>query len=334
MAYCGCSSKHWSTLPVCYGALSASIHYEVYKSMTALKNTAVGIFVLVALQLQGLGPCYSQVPDTPKFKEEFSKQEGIYKSQGESVPQGYVIDRSLLAYTFALSSGFDQALAKLGPADRWLDIGAGEGQAILDYYGPRYDSMHAEGRVQRGTKAQAAAISIEDRRTPLWHQTAATLEANKIRYLFGKRLREYTLEDLGQYQLITDVLGGFSYTSDITLFMEKALGFLAVNGSFFTILQDVHSESESNRPFYAGAPYLTEIKNADGSEVKVCSWLKRITCVEVTCEFKSNWKPPVETYQIQKVCDNVTVPALVPKHFAAGTPPERGFQAAAPLTLR
>ncbi len=299
--------------------------------MMTLKNAGICVVFLLVVQILWLGASHSQSAGIPKFKEEISKQEGIYQSQGEKTPEGYVIDRGLLSYTFTLPAEFDHSLANLGPTDRWLDIGAGQGQAVLDYFAPRYDSMHPAGRERRGKKAQVVAMSIEDRRTPLWHQTAANLEANKIQYLFGKRLREYSLEQLGQFQVITDLLGGFSYTADLSLFMEKALSLLALHGSFYTILQDVHSEHGANRPYYPDARFLTEITNANGSEVKVCSWLKRITCVEVTCELRPEWKPPVEVYRIHKVCNNVTVPTLVPIRFEAGTPPERGFQVGNPL---
>ena len=246
------------------------------------------------------------------------------------MPEGYVIDRSLLSYTFALSFEFNRALADLGPADRWLDIGAGEGRAICDYSTGRYDAMLFQGRERRGKKAQAIALSIEDRRTIHWHQTAASLEANQIQYLFGRRLRQYSLEELGKYQLITDVLGGFSYTEYLSQFMERALALLEVDGSFYTLLQDVHAENGTNRPFYPDSPFLTEIANADGSEVRVCSWLKSITCVEVTCELKADNSPPIEVYRIRKVCNNVTVPTLAAIHFEAGTPPERRFQTSNP----
>lgn len=298
--------------------------------MKALKNTAIRLLVPLAFQALWPGTAHSQRADSPAFSDEAAKQESIYRSRGEQVPDGYVIDRSLLTYTFTLSSEFDRSLANLGPQDRWLDIGAGQGRAILDYYTPRYDSMHAEGREKRGKKARAVAMSIEDRRTPQWHQTAANLEANQIQYLFNRRLREYSLEELGRFQVITDVIGGFSYTRDLSLFMEKALGILELNGNFYTLLQDVHSENGTNKPHYTGSPFLTEIANADGSKMKICSWLKSISCVQVTCELKSEWKPPIEVYRIQKVCNNVTVPALVAIHFEAGTPPERGFQLVSP----
>jgi hypothetical protein len=298
--------------------------------MTALKNTRIRLAALLILQTLWLETSHSQVPVNPAFSEEISKQESIYQSKGEQVPEGYSVDRSLADYALALPSEFDPALAKLGPEDRWLDIGAGSGQAILDYYTPDYDQKHHEGRERRGRKAQAVAMSIEDRRTSRWQQDAASLGAGKIEYLFNRRLREYSLEELGQFQVITDVIGGFSYTENLSLFVEKVLGFLDLYGSFFTLLQDVRTEDGTNRPHYAGSPFLTEIANAERSEVSVCTWLKSITCVQVSCEYRASWKPPIEAIRIRKVCNDVKVPALVPIHYVAGTPPERRFHLGTP----
>jgi hypothetical protein len=287
-----------------------------------------GLRIVVPLILQALwaAAAICAEPAGAPFNEELSKQNAIYQSRGEERPEGYVIDRSLLSYTHALSAGFDRSLANLGPQDRWLDIGAGQGQAIIDYFASRYDSMHQGGLEHRGGKAQVVAISIEDRRTALWHQTAATLAPNQIQYLTDRRLREYTLGELGKFQVITDVIGGFSYSVNLSLFMEKVLGLLELNGDFFTILQDVHAQDGTNKPYYEGADYLTTITNADGAEVRVCAWLKSIACVQVTCELKPRWKPPVEVYHIHKTCNDVAVPPLVSTHFEAGTPPERRFR--------
>ena len=110
--------------------------------MTAPKLTGMSVAVLLVLQVLWVEPSSSQHPAGPNLKEEFSKQESIYRSLGENVPGGYTIDRSLSDYADALPSEFDRALAGLGPEDRWLYIGAGEGQAILDYYSPDYDRTH------------------------------------------------------------------------------------------------------------------------------------------------------------------------------------------------
>jgi len=145
-------------------------------------------------------------PPSAPMQKEITEQTRIYQSRGEQVPADYVTDRSLLSYAITLLPDFDHSLAKLGPADRWLDIGAGQGRAILDYYGERFDAMHAEGREQRGSKARAVALSIEDRRTADWRQTAAILEPGKIEYRFGRRLREYAPDELGRFKLATDCL--------------------------------------------------------------------------------------------------------------------------------
>jgi hypothetical protein len=122
------------------------------------------------------------------------------------------------------------------------------------------------------------------------------------------------------------MIGGFSYTDNLSRFMEIVMGLLEVNGSFFTVLQDVQKEDGTNRPFYDGAPFLTEIVKSDGSEMKVCSWLRQITCARVTCESRSRWEPPVEAFRVEKTCDDVRVPPLSTLHYQAGTPPERRFR--------
>jgi hypothetical protein len=251
------------------------------------------------------------------------KQAEIYRSRGDAVPSGYYVDRSMHAYTMTLPAGFKRSLAELGPTDRWLDIGAGEGRAVLDYCSAQYDEIQGEQRPAK--KAQAVAISIEDRRTSRWYQTVAMLEANQARYLFGRRFGEYTEEELGKFRVITDVLGGFSYTDRLSSFTEKALNALELNGVFYTVLQDVRSEKGDNRPHYPDSPYLTEIADARGADVGTCAWLKRIGCVEVSCEFRPDFTPPIEVYSVRKVCDDITVPPLTLVHFTAGTPPERRF---------
>lgn len=270
-------------------------------------------------------PVFAQAPGGEGFGREIEKQEAIYRSEGEKTPSGYTVDRTLGNYVDALAAGFDGALARLGPQDRWLDIGAGKGQAILDYFTAKYDADHPQFRQQRGTKARVVAMSIEDRRTPEWQARATSLGNNQLQYLFDRRLRDYSAGEIGQFQVITDVIGGFSYTTDLTLYMQKVLGLLAVGGNFFSVLQDVHSEEGTNQPYYDKSPYLTEIKTAQGEEVKICAWLKSIGCVEVTCELKKGWKPPVEAFRVKKQCDEVTVPSLTPVHYQSGTPPERRY---------
>lgn len=273
-----------------------------------------------------LGTADATNSEPSSFAGEVAKQEAIYRTQGKDLPEGYVIDRTLSSYADTLSFDFAQKLRNLDSGDRWLDIGAGRAQAILDYYAPDYDRVHLGGRKGFGQKARAVAISVEDRRTTLWHQTAARLGARQIQYYFKKRLREYSLAELGQFQVVTDLFGGFSYTEELSVFMEKVLELLESKGTFYAVLQDVKSEKGTNAPFYSDSHYSTEIADASGAEVKVCTWLKRIGCVEVACELRTEWKPPIEVYRIHKVCAKTTVPPLRRTYYEAGTPPDRWYR--------
>lgn len=290
-----------------------------------MKKPTTWIAVLLILPAVSLGIAQSQETDDPALQQELKKQEAIYQSRGENVPSGYVVGRSLLSYTSILPADFNDTLWDLGPSDRWLDIGAGEGHAVLDYYSERFDSLHSIERDGGKKKARAVAMSIEDRRTPRWHEIAARLEPDQIKYLYGKRMREYSAQELGKFRIITDHLGGMSYARDLSRFMEKVLAVLDVNGVFYSLLLDVRPETEPDPALYEGLLLLTDIERPDGSNVKICSWLKSISCVRVTCKTNTELKRPVEIYRVQKTCTSNVVPPLALSSFTAGTPPPRRY---------
>jgi hypothetical protein len=285
--------------------------------------TRLAVLIIMVMQALGLRSGWSQEPAQPPIDQEMAKQEKIYRSRGADVPSGYVTNRGLSDYAGLLPAGFCDALGKLGNSDRWLDIGTGDGQAILDYYAPQDGTVPAERCARSGTKARAVAMSIEDRRTNLWQLQAAILGADRIRYLSGKRLRDYPSEELGNFQVITDVYGGFSYTEDLSKFVEKVLSLLEIGGVFYTLVQSVHLEDGKDKP---NSLYQTELVDAAGYDVKVCSWLKQTACVKVSCESKSDWDTPTELINIRKVCSDVSLPRVKLLKYEAGNPPSRRFQ--------
>src|SRR5215510_14477988 len=282
-----------------------SVKWSVKESKTA--RTRLAVLIVIVLQPLGLGATSAQETAQPRNNEEITKQEKIYRSRGADVPGGYVTGRRLSDYLELLPSGFCDALGTLGSSDRWLDIGAGAGQAILDYYAPEDDSAPGKKCAGAGGKVRAVAMSIEDRRTDKWQQRAASLGDDRIRYLSGKRLRHYSGEELGKFQIITDVYGGFSYTDDLSVFMAKVLSLLDTGGIFYTLVQNVHIESSKDNPTTG---YQTALVGADGGDVKVCFWLKKTSCVKVACESKSDWDSPSELINIRKVCSDVSVPPM------------------------
>jgi SAM-dependent methyltransferase len=277
--------------------------------------------LIVIIQALGLRAGWSQEPVHPRIKKEFLEQEKIYRSRGADGRRVYTTNRGLSRYAELLPSGFCDSLGRLGSSDRWLDIGAGQGEAILDYYLP--EDAAAERCRGSGPRARAVAISIEDRRTDDWKQQVTGIGDDRIRYLFGKRLRQYSPEELGKFQIITDVYGGFHYTEDLSQFIDKVLRLLEVGGGFYTLATGVHLEDGKEK---LGSLYLTELEDAFGRPVKVCSWLKKISCVQVSCESKSDRERPTELIKIQKVCNDTSVPRMKLVEFEAGYPPGRCFQ--------
>jgi len=254
----------------------------------------------------------------PRIDEEFAKQEKIYRRRGAG---SYTTNRGLSNYAEVLPTGFCDALGRLGSSDRWLDIGAGEGQAILDYYLPQGDAAR-EKCGGSGAKARAVAISIEDRRTERWQQQAASL-GDRVRYLTGKRLSQYSRDELGKFQIITDVYGGFTYTDNLSRFLENVLSLLEIGGAVYTVLPAVHLEDGTDK---LGTWYKTELVDAASRPVKVSSWLKQTTCTKVTYESKTDWDEPTQLIKIRKVCSDVSVPRTNLVEYMAGAPPNRRFQ--------
>src|SRR5512147_1253953 len=168
---------------------------SVQLSAKGWKIAAAQLAVVIFMAVQSLGAGWAQEPVQPRIDEETAKQEKIYQRQGA---RSYTANRGLTSYAEVLPTGFCDALGRLGSSDRWLDIGAGEGQAILDYYAPQGDAP-PEKCGGSGPKARAVAISIEDRRTDKWKQQAASLGDHRLRYLSGKRLGQYSLEELGTF---------------------------------------------------------------------------------------------------------------------------------------
>ena len=165
-------------------------------------------------------------------------------------------------------------------------------------------------------------MSIEDRRTDQWQQLAASLGNERIRYLAGKRLGQYSVEELEKFRMITDVFGGFTYTENLSRFLDKVLTLLQVGGEFYTLIPGVKL---ADGPQKIGILYLTELEDAIGRPEKVCSWLKQTTCTEITCQSKSDWKRPTEVIKVRKVCSGTSVPGMKLMEFEAGYPPSRRF---------
>src|ERR1051325_7560747 len=146
-------------------------------------RTPLIILILILIQRVALVAASAEERAPSQFDQESVKQEKIYGSRGDEVPSGYVTGRGLADYAELLPAGFCDTLGRLRSSDRWLDIGAGEAQAILDYYAPEDDKAPAGSCARPRGQVGAVALSIEDRRTDKWQQQAGSLGAAHTRYV-------------------------------------------------------------------------------------------------------------------------------------------------------
>lgn len=116
--------------------------------------------------------------------------------------------------------------------------------------------------------------------------------------------------------------GGFSYTDDLSRFVDKVLSVLEVGGGFYTLVPGVHLEDGKDK---LGVFYLTELENDAFRPERVCSWLKKTTCAKVVCESKPDWDSPTELINIRKVCSDISVPRVKLLQYQAGYPPGGDF---------
>ena len=116
--------------------------------------------------------------------------------------------------------------------------------------------------------------------------------------------------------------GRFTYTENLSRFLEKVLSLLEIGGAFYTVLPAVHLEDGTDK---LGTWYKTELVDAASRPIKVCSWLKQTTCTKVGCESKSDWDAPTQLIEIRRLAATLRFRA---RTFGAmaGAPPGRRFQ--------
>ena len=101
------------------------------------------------------------------------------------------------------------------------------------------------------------------------------------------------------------------------------MSLLDIDGVFYTMVQGVHLQHGIDKP---GTRYETELVDAAGRDVTVCSWLMKTTCALVGCESKREWASPTELIKVRKVCSDISVPRMKLLQYEAGNPPGRRFE--------
>lgn len=237
-------------------------------------------------------------------------------------------------------NGFLKELFHLKNGSRWLDVGAGDGSAAFDYI------FSKKGR------ADVMAISVE-RKNNKFVLEESQRPNGRLKYLTGKFIEEYSVDELGRFDFVTDVYGALSYAPQIDVIMQKIGDLMQVGAIFFGNLkeeteffrtEDIPDPDKIRAMRVRAIPYGLDSSNSSnsaisediknhfatltifdrqGKKIDYLSWFDSITCLKRDDSRSGDGEIVIK---LIKTCDKVVVPKLKTVEFIDFTPPLRAYQ--------
>ena len=221
----------------------------------------------------------------------------VIQSNGTAIrPSGFEVRRNLDQYKNAFGLRFSAHLNDLVKGDVWIDLGAGSGDALLDFLG---------AHPNQGVKT----VGVAWVKPPPSNATYAKAETHfestgAFKFLQGGRLEEIPRAELPQSQVITDLMGPMAYTHDLPLILRLELSLLKDEKSALFITVDSRTSIETPQ----GARTLSE-------------WISSIKGLTVSTSQNHGFT----VLEIHKLEPEPSIPELSLKHLQPGMPPVRVF---------
>lgn len=177
------------------------------------------VFIIV---LKIVTPCIAAQKD-------LSCQRALVDNREMLTHDSYNRTRDADGYARMLGDTLLDDINSLGPNTHWLESGAGAAIAMQQFAdGAWIDHQIIKARSDRLTalafnRPESREIEILSQMRPL----------GQFRYLQGKYLEEYSFEEIGATDLITDVYGPFSYSADLDNVLRKYLELLNIGGKVY-----------------------------------------------------------------------------------------------------
>lgn len=195
------------------------------------------------------------------------------------------------SYETELGHEFVRDLLRLGAEDHWIDMGAGQLRAIVEYFSIR-------------TEARAQVTAINYFAPPgyaHWYNRLDEEARSRLRHLEPVDFLELSARQLRKADLISDVYGALSYTPEFGKALQKALKTLKVGGRLYFTSTD------------------TTFWDADSQELlDMEEFLARVSGVEVR-------KTTPTSFLLTRTSQDVQVPKLKLAGFRTYTPPSRHY---------
>lgn len=223
------------------------------------------------------------------------------------VENEFRVNSNLTLYKETFGGGFSEALGKLHEGSRWLDGGAGEANAMIEY-------LESGGKGRCLAVGYKVPVQAEKRVEEATHKFSG-----RFQYVQGKYFGEMEDMELGGrgFALISDLNGVLYYTKTLVEDMKRYLDLLDVGGVF--VFTNVHIEIDM--------PHALEHK---GYVPALARWVSNIGGVKVLFHESKG------SYEVHKTSAEILIPPLELKLYqtqATQNDPIRKYSCAQQLPL-
>ncbi|MFZ4715864.1 MAG: hypothetical protein ACOYL6_19230 [Bacteriovoracaceae bacterium] len=224
----------------------------------------------------------------------------------------FTVDRGLDRYKKTFGDFFSSTLSNLKSTQTWVDFGAGEAKALLQY------QSAAKGL---GAKTIAVGVTRPDKSDEIVALEESISQSDNFSYLAGRFVEKIDDSEFGIIDIGTDYYGAASYTHQPTELFNKYLRLLKKDeGQLFVLFSISGYEDPISHQFIRTE---TKVINIEGKEVPFHDWLSMQKGIEVII---STIKEHQVMLKIRRTGDNVNLPHLVLETIQEGTPPFRVFR--------
>jgi hypothetical protein len=171
-------------------------------------------------------------------------------------------NRGLHEYVERVGPNLTEALAQLKAGDTWVDFGAGQGWAGLEFLA-----------FMRSMDDAPTVYGVMFKRPPPSLPYLRTMEAKVAshwRVLEGRLIEDIPASDLPQIDVATDIFGPLAYTKDLSAVLNKYLHWLKVPGQSAVYTEGLSLKEETRDPHGH-----TFILDGRGETLTLAEWLER-----------------------------------------------------------
>lgn len=223
--------------------------------------------------------------------------------------------RSLHEYQDHLGDDFWAVLRALNSNQVWFDSGAGALVALSEFLTRTRLSPHDDRPVPSlPWFRRPKAMGLVYRLPPEAQESLRAIEGARQRHRFtlfqDEKIETFNPGKVGKVDLLTDVMGPFSYTDRIDLVLNKYLELVPVGGHIFILTATLH----------------TKVTDHQGYTRHLSRYLKRVLAGhEVTLDFQHSTDPNLLHIRVTEAGPKILPPVRLKKPMKLSQPPERHF---------